>query len=323
MEWKTRVTQMLGCEYPILQGALSGLANWEFVAAVSETGAHGCLTAAVSRTPERLRQDIRSCREASSKPFSVNISVGNCPHIDEMLDVALDEGIEVVETAIYNADKYGKRVKEAGKKWVHKTATIKHALHAEDHGADAVIIVGLEGIGYKNIAQLPTMVTAVLAAQQMKVPLVIAGGIGDARGLLSALAAGADGIMMGTRFMATRECPLPERYKQNMVELSADHPQLRHRVLAEPNPREYEEVMKLRDQMPLERWLPRLEKVMLKDSDWKEAYRMWEAPVEFLGGLVSMAVGVIHDIPACKELVDRMIKDAEKQASNWQFVKVR
>lgn len=321
MKWKTRVTEMMGCEYPVLEGAYAGIGNWKFAAAVSNTGAHGTLTAATSRTPERLREDIRRCRDATDKPFSVNISVGNCPQIDEMLDVILDEGIEVVETAVYNADKYGKRIKEAGRKWIHKTATIKHALHAEYHGADAVIIVGLEGIGYKNLAQLPTMVTAVLAAQQIKVPLIIAGGIGDARGFLSVMAAGADGIMMGTRFMATTECPLPEKFKKNMVELTADHPQLRHRVLAEPDPKEYEEVMKLRDQMPLERWLPRLEKVMLKDADWKQAPRAWEMSVEYLGETVSMAVGVIHDIPPCKELVDRMITEAAEIAKGWQFIK--
>lgn len=323
MEWKTRLTEMLGCEYPILQGALSRFGNWRFAAAVSNTGAHGTLTAATSRTPERLREDIKRCRDATDKPFSVNISVGNCPHIDEMLDVILDEGIEVVETAVYNADQYGKRIKEAGRKWIHKTATIKHALHAEHQGADALIIVGLEGIGYKNMAQLPTMTTAVLAAQQIKVPLVIAGGIGDARGFLSVMAAGADAIMMGTRFMASTECPMPEKFKQNMVDLSADHPRLRHRVLAEPDPKEYEEIMKLRDQIPLERWLPRLERVMLKDSDWQEAPPMWDSPVQYFGEMVSMAVGVIHDIPSCQVLVDRMVTEADEITKGWEFLKTR
>ncbi|MEK7848402.1 MAG: nitronate monooxygenase, partial [Chloroflexota bacterium] len=147
MKWKTRVTELLGCEYPILQGALSRIGNWKFAAAVSNAGAHGCLTAAVSLTPDRLREDIRRCRDATDKPFSVNLTVGMCPHIDEMLDVCLDEGVEVIETAVFNADPIGKRVKEAGRKWVHKTATVRHALHAEKNGADALILVGLEGIG--------------------------------------------------------------------------------------------------------------------------------------------------------------------------------
>ncbi|MBN1613067.1 MAG: nitronate monooxygenase [Deltaproteobacteria bacterium] len=319
MQWKTRITELLGCEYPLLQGALSRFGYWKFVAAVCETGAHGCLTAAVSRTPERLRNDIRKCREATDKPFSVNISIGNCPHEDKMLDVILDEGIDVVETAVFNADAHGKRIKDAGRKWVHKTATVKHALHAQDQGADAVIIVGLEGIGYKNIHQLPTMVTAVEAARQIRIPLVIAGGLGDARGMLAVLATGADGVMMGTRFMATEECPVPARYKHNMIELSVNDPRLRHRVLAEPDPAEYEEVMKLRDQLPLDRWLPRLEKVMLKDEDWREAYRMWEAPAKYLGTLVSMAVGVIHDIPTCQELVRRIVTEAEALARKHPY----
>lgn len=316
MQWKSRITEMLGCEYPILQAALSGLGKWQFAAAVCNAGAHGCLTAHVSRTPERLREDIRRCRDATDKPFLVNFTVGVCS--DAMLDVILDEGIDVVETAAYIGDQYGKRIKEAGRKWIHKTATVKHALHAEHQGADAVIIVGLEGIGVKNIDQLPTMITAVLAAREIKVPFVIAGGIGDGHGLLSAMGAGADGIMMGTRFMATEESPLGQRHKQNMVELSADHPQLRHRVLGEPNPKEYEEIMKLRDKMPLDKWLSRYEKVMLKDSDSKEAHGMSEAPLEYWSTMVSMAVGVIDDIPTCKELVGRMVTQAEDIAGRWQ-----
>jgi nitronate monooxygenase len=314
MQWKSRITELLGCDYPLLQGALSRFGHWKFVAAVAETGAHGCLTAAVSRTPERLREHIRKCREATARPFSVNISIGNCPREEEMLEVILDEGIEVIETAVYNADAFGKRIKDAGRKWVHKTATVKHALHAQEQGADAVILVGLEGIGYKNIAQLPTMITAVEAARRLSIPFAIGGGLGDARGMLAVLAAGADGVMMGTRFMATVECSVPNRYKRNMVELSVDHPRLRHRVLAEPDPAEYEEVMKLRTELPLDRWLPRLERVMLKDKDWREAYRMWEAPVDYLGNLVSMAVGVIHDIPTCQELVQRIVTEAEELA---------
>jgi len=100
MKWKTGLTELLNCDYPILQGALSRIGNWKFAAAVSETGAHGCLTAAVSMTPEKLREDIRRCKDATDKDFSVNITVGMCPHIDEMLDVCLEEGIEVIETAV-------------------------------------------------------------------------------------------------------------------------------------------------------------------------------------------------------------------------------
>ncbi len=321
MKWKTRLTELLGCEYPIMQGALSRIGNWKFAAAVSEAGAHGCITAAVSLTPEQLRRDIRSYREVTDKPFSVNLTVGMCPHIDEMLEVCLEEGVEVIETSVYNADKYGKRIKEAGRKWIHKTATIRHALHAEKQGADAVIIVGLEGIGFKNISQLPTMTTIAWAARQIKIPIVAAGGIGDARTFLAALALGAEGVMMGTAFMATKECPISEHYKENIIKAYPDNPELRYRVLAPPNPKDYEEIMKKRDEMPLEKWLPALERVMLKYDDWKLAPEMWKEDYERLSGLMSFAVTYIDHIPTVKEFVESIIKGAEEIIASWQFLK--
>jgi nitronate monooxygenase len=304
-----------------LQGALSRIGNCKFAAAVSETGAHGCLTAAVSLTPEKLREDIRRCREATSKPFEVNLTVGMCPHIDEMLKVCLDEDIEVIETAVGSADDLGKRIKDAGRKWIHKTATLKHALHAEKSGADAVIIVGLEGIGFKNISQLPTMTTIAWAARHVKIPIIAGGGIGDARTFLGALALGAEGVMMGTAFMATQECPISERAKQNMVKAFPDHPQLRHAVLSPPNPRDYEEVMKKRDEMRLEKWLPALERVMLKQDDWKVAPEAWREDYERGSSMMSFAVAYIDRIPTVKEFVAGIISDAEDIVKSWQFLK--
>ena len=321
MEWKTRVTELLGCEYPILQGALSRIGNWKFAAAVSNSGAHGCLTAAVSLTPDRLRDDIRRCRDATDKPFSVNITIGMCPHIDEMLEVCLEEEVEVIETAVFNADPYGKRIKEAGRKWIHKTATLRHALHAEKQGADAIILVGLEGIGFKNVSQLPTMTSIAWAARHIKVPLIAAGGIGDARTFLGALALGADGVMMGTAFMATQECPISDRFKERMIQASPDNPYLRTTVLAPPNPKDYEEVMKKRHEMPLERWLTALERVMLKHSDWELAPEMWNEDYDRLSSLMSFAVAYIDHIPTVKEFVDNIIHGAEEILNSWQFLR--
>ncbi len=321
MKWKTRVSELLDCEYPVLQGALSRIGNWKFAAAVSDAGAHGCLTAAVSMTPEKLRDDIRRCRDATDKAFSVNITVGMCPHIDEMLDVTLQEGVEVIETAVFSADKYGKRIKEAGRKWVHKTATIKHALHAEKQGADAVIIVGLEGIGFKNISQLPTMTTIAWAARKMKVPVIASGGIGDAHTFLGALALGAEGVMMGTAFMATKECPISDRFKEKMAQAFPDNPYLRTTVLAPPNSSDYEEVMKKRDEMPLENWLTALERVMLKHDDWQLAPEMWNEDYDRLSSLMSFAVTYIDQIPTVKEFVDNIIGGARKIIDDWQFLK--
>jgi nitronate monooxygenase len=321
MKWKTALTELLNCDYPILQGALSRIGNWKFAAAVSETGAHGCLTAAVSMTPEKLREDIRRCKDATDKDFSVNITVGMCPHIDDMLDVCLDEGIEVIETAVFTADEYGKRIKDAGRKWIHKTATLKHALHAEKQGADAVMLVGLEGIGFKNILQLPTMTTVAWAARHIKVPIIAAGGIGDARTFLGALALGAEGVMMGTAFMATKECPISDRFKEKMVNAFPDNPHLRHRVLAPPNPGDYEDVMKKRGDMPLPNWLTALERVMLKHDDWEIAPEMWNEDYDRLSSMMSFGVTYVDYIPTVKEFVETIIEGAENIINSWEFLK--
>ena len=321
MKWKTRLTELLNCDYPILQAALSRIGNWKFAAAVSEAGAHGCLTAAVSMTPEKLREDIRRCKDATDKDFSVNITVGMCPHIDEMLDVVLDEGIEVIETAVFTADEYGKRIKDAGRKWIHKTATLKHALHAQKQGADALILVGLEGIGFKNIQQLPTMTTIAWASRHINVPIIAAGGIGDARTFLGSLALGAEGVMMGTAFMATRECPISDRFKEKMVNAFPDNPHLRNRVLAPPNPGAYEAVMKKRDEMPLPNWLTALERVMLKHDDWEIAPEMWNEDYDRLSSMMSFGVTYVDKIPTVKEFVDNIIEGADNIINGWEFLK--
>ncbi len=235
MEWKTRITELLGCRYPILQGAFGSYGTWQLAAAVAETGAHGLITATTSRTPEKLRQDIRKCRAATGKSFGVNLTIGLCPQIEEMLEVCIDEGVPV-ETAADKPDSLAPRIKAAGVKWVHKAARVKDARHAENLGADAVILVGLEGVGIKNPEQLPTLTTITWGRREIHVPLIAAGGIGDARGFLGALGMGADGIMMGTAFMATRECPISDAAKERMVRASPDDFRIRGQVLETINP---------------------------------------------------------------------------------------
>jgi nitronate monooxygenase len=242
-------------------------------------------------------------------------------YIDEMLEVCLEEGIGVIETAVFSADEYGKRIKEAGRKWVHKTATLKHALHAQKAGADAIILVGLEGIGFKNIRQLPTMTTIAWAAKHINIPIIAAGGIGDARTFLGALALGAEGVMMGTAFMATKECPISEKFKNRMVTAFPDNPHFRTTVLAPPNPKNYEEVMKKRGEMPLENWLTALERVMLKHDDWEVAPEMWNEDYDRLSSLMSFAATYVDDTPTVKEFIDNIINGADEIISGWEFVK--
>lgn len=315
MEWKTRITEMFGCKYPILEGAYAGFGNWEFAAACAEAGVHGLITASTSRTPEKLREDIRKCRKATSGSFGVNLSFGICPRIEEMLEVCIEEKVPV-ETAIYKPDSLAPRIKESGLPWIHKTARVKDSLHAEELGADAVIVVGLEGVGFKNPEQLPTFINITWGAPQFKVPFVAAGGIGDARGLLGALAMGADGIMMGTAFMATIECPTNKASKLDMVKSRPDNPKLRWRVLSHASPKDYAEVMQKRGDLPLEQWLPMLERIQPTVKDWEGDPRVPEQ-----SRVGSLAVGVIKSVPTVKEFIDNMIKEAEELAEKWEWIR--
>lgn len=317
MEWKTRITELLGCKYPILQGAYGAFGDWKFAAAVAETGAYGVLTASTSRTPEKLREDIRSLRAATDGAFGVNLSVSTLPEIDKMLEVCIEEKVQI-ETAHYKPDALVPRIKEAGLTWVHKAARIKDALHAEHLGADAVIVVGLEGAGGKNPEQLPTLITVTWGAKLFKVPFVAAGGIADARGFLGALAMGADGITMGTAFMATKECPTNEASKVAMAESRPDNPRLLFRVMTPPNPKDYAEALKKRNEMPVTEWLRLLEDLQPKNADYPGP-----ADVPQTTAVGSLAVGAINSVLTCKELIGGIIREAEELVDSWQFIKTR
>jgi len=309
-----------------LEGGLSSFGYPELAASISNAGAHGTITAGSFGKPESLRKGIRKYRELSDKPFSVNISITHCRDEEGMLKVVLEEEVPVLETAVYLADSFGKRAHDAGLKWIHKVATVKHAVHAQEAGADAVIMVGLEGIGKKNINQLTTMTSLFWAEKFIDIPFVISGGLGNAAGFLGALAMGADGIMMGTRFLATKECIIQDKYKQAMVKLAPDNLELKHRCLNTPDPEAYNELMKLReDGMPMEKWIPKATALFLKSDKWKSAaYKGPERSgedLERVSTLFSEAVAAIDDIPTCKELIDSIIKGAEEMLDSFEFLK--
>ncbi len=317
MEWKTRVTELLGCKYPILEGAYAGFGNWQFAAAVAEAGAHGLITASVSRTPERLREDIKKCRDATDGSFGVNLSIGICPQIEGMLEVCIEEAVQV-ETAVYRPDALAARIKEGGLKWIHKAARVKDALHAESLGADAVIVVGIEGVGFKSPEQLSTLINVTWGARQFKVPFIAAGGIGDASGLLGSLGMGADGIMMGTAFMATKECPTNEASKVDMVDSSPDNPRLRFRVMSHADPKAYAEVLSKRSELPLDQWLPLLERIQPTEADYPGPANVPQA-----SRVGSLAIGVIDSVPTVKEFIDNIIRAAEETVGKWEFLKAK
>lgn len=326
MKWKTRITELLDCKYPIMEGGLSGIGTWEFAAAVSETGAVGCLTAAIYKTPEGLRDAIRKLKGATKNHFTINISIGMCPSIHEMLDVCIEEKVPSIETAAYKPDEYADQIKKSGIPWIHKGATVEFVKHAEKLGADAVVLVGLDGYGFKNIRQLPTFTSIAWARKQIGVPLLAAGGIGDSHTMLSAMVAGADGVYLGSAIMATKECPLSDKIKENMVKATPDHPDLIRELLAPPKPEDYQEIMALRGKIPFEKWIPALERVMLKHHEWKDTPPMWEqgeklkddpdAAIPSLGtrpkGPFSFACAYVDRIVTVKEFIDNMVKGAEE-----------
>jgi nitronate monooxygenase len=319
MKWRNRVTELLGSKYPIIQGAFGEFGVAALAAPVSEAGGFGIITASALRTPEGLRREIAKARSMTDKPFGVNLSIGLCPHIDEMREVAIEEKVPVIFTSAYRAEEHGKRIKAAGLKWVHKVATIHHALAAERQGADAVVIVGLEGIGFKNVSQLPTLITITTAARMLKVPLIAAGGIGDARGFVAALAMGAEGVYIGTAFIATKECPISDDYKQALIQSQPWEPGIRNRALAPPDSEDYEKVMMDKDAQPKDEWLIRLERVVgFKQSpDFKID---WEAEVADPGEALkvtgpSLAVGVIDRVMSVKEFIDSLVQGAEDMLS--------
>ncbi|MDY6855708.1 MAG: nitronate monooxygenase [Thermodesulfobacteriota bacterium] len=323
MEWKTKITEMLGIEYPIIQGSYGGFGTSEIAAPVSEAGGLGMITASALKTPEGLRDDIKKARSKTDKPICVNLTVGMCPHIDEMREVAIDEGIPVVETSAFQATDHGKLLKKAGVKWIHKVATVKHAIVAERQGADAIVIVGMEGIGFKSVDQLPTLTSITWAAKQIKTPLIAAGGIGDARGFLASLAMGAEAAYLGTAFMCTKECPIPNRHKQFLADVAPSDPKIMKKVLSPPDPKDLEKVMKLKGKIPHSEWLMKLERVLLKeDPDYHELPEEINEEVLMLAP-GSLAVSGLDQVLTAKELIDSIIQGAEEILQKGVFANIR
>ncbi len=311
MEWKTKLTELLGIRYPIIQGSFAGFGDSRLATAVSDAGGLGMITAGALKTPENLQKDIKRARSITDRPIAVNLTVGTCPYIDEMRDVVIGEKIPVVETSAYNAKEHGKKLKEAGIVWIHKVATVEHALVAAKQGADAVVIVGIEGTGFKSIRQLPISTAIPMAVNQMDVPVVAAGGIGSGRGLLSAFALGACGIYMGTAFMATKECPIPEGYKKRLVELSPADPEIRDKVLAPPDPEKVKKVMEKRGRVDEHEWLSQVESALAKEPEVGRVEQTRDTFEVLKLSPGSLAVGFLEKICTVGELIDEIIREAE------------
>jgi NAD(P)H-dependent flavin oxidoreductase YrpB (nitropropane dioxygenase family) len=298
MEWKTRITEMIGIRYPIMEGALAVIGTADLAAPVSEAGGLGTITAWTLRTPERLREEICKLRSMTDKPFAVNLSPAMDPGLDAMREAAIDERVPVIETAGSRAAHHGVPVKEAGLIWIHKVQTVQHALAAEHDGADAVCIMGAEGAGLKSRLIIPTLVSVPMAVRRLKIPVIAAGGIGDARGFLAALAMGAEAVQLGTVFCAVRECPLAEHHKQALVAADPFDPKWRDPILATPTA---DDVRKLREATDTK-------EVMLAAARAEST----GIPKEAGTGALSLAIGFIDHIQTVSELIDGIIGEAEE-----------
>ena len=224
MKFDNELTRMTGITYPIIQGAFGwpGTGTSKIAVPVSEAGALGILTTICYKNPDEFQEDVKKALAETDKPIAVNFTImkgtkyTNEYHKD-YIRITLDEGIKTVFTSAYDGSYIGKIFKDAGCTWFHKCATIRHAVSIAGKGVDGVVIVGLEGTGYKSPEQNTTLVNMTNARRLIKAPLIAAGGIGDARGFVAALAMGASGIYMGTSFMATREFQVGDKLKNKIV----------------------------------------------------------------------------------------------------------
>ncbi|MHA6765784.1 NAD(P)H-dependent flavin oxidoreductase [Sphingobium ummariense] len=311
---QTRITQLFGIQYPIVQGGMHFVGKAELAAAVSEAGGLGILTALTQRTPADLAAEIDRCRAMTDKPFGVNLTflpVVNAPDYPGYLRVICEKGIPVVETAGNNPVEHLPALKAAGVKVIHKCTSIRHALKAQDIGCDAVSVDGFECGGHPGEDDVPGLILLPLAAKALSVPFIASGGMADGKSLVAALALGADGINLGTRFVATQEAPVHERVKQAIVAAGERDTRLIMRPL-----RNTERVLRnpAVDQIiDTERALG--DRIRFEDIAEQVAgvyYRiMVDGDVDAGAWSCGMVAGLIDDVPTVRELIDRIVAEAK------------
>jgi nitronate monooxygenase len=310
---KTRLTELLGIETPIICGGMMRVGTAELAAAASNAGALGVMTALTLPTPELLRAEIEKCRTLTDKPFGVNLTVGvvaTAVNYDDYLDVILDSGVKIVETAGRSPEPFMERFKAHGVKVIHKCVAVRHALKAERIGVDVVSIDGFECAGHPGEQDVGGLVLFPAATQALKIPVVASGGIADGRGLVAALALGCEGINMGSRFMVTREAPIHEGIKQKIVEMDENQTRLIFRS--------YKNTARVyRNSIADE-----VAEIEAAGGDFAQVHHLvsganqekaWSTgDIEAGMVTVGMCGGLINDIPSCEQLVKNIIADAEQ-----------
>ena len=313
---KTRVTEMLGIRYPIVQGGMQWVGRAELAAAVSNAGGLGTLTALTQPTPQALRLEIERCRGMTDQPFAVNLTIlpsVTPPPYAQFLDAALSNGIRIIETAGNSPKELIAMIKAAGAKIVHKCTSVRHALSAERAGVDIVSIDGFECAGHPGEEVVPGLILIPLAAMALKIPVIASGAMADGRGLAAALALGAEGVNMGTRFCATKEAPIHENIKRALVKATERDTQLIFTTLHNTG-----RVLKnaVSDQVVAIEHRPggcKFEDLrhLVVGARGRAALESGDTH----GGLIwaGQSVGLIDDIPSCAELMARIVAECRER----------
>jgi NAD(P)H-dependent flavin oxidoreductase YrpB (nitropropane dioxygenase family) len=309
---KTRFTELFGIKHPIVQGGMQWVGRAELVAAVSNAGALGILTALTQPSPDELRREIARVRQMTDRPFGVNLTIlptlKPVPY-DEYLEAIIDSGVKILETAGRSPKPYMEKVKRAGIKVIHKATSVRHARSAEALGVDVVSIDGFECAGHPGEDDVPGLVLFPRAAEELKIPVIASGGIADARGLVAALALGCEGVNMGTRFLATQEAPIHDAVKQRILSADERSTKLIFRTLKNTS-RVFSNSVAERI-LEMEAAGKQIDEIGPIASGQKGRRVYEEGDLEAGVWAASLCIGLIHDVPTVDELVSRMVREAE------------
>ena len=311
---KTQITELFGIEHPIIQGGMHYVGFAELAAAVSNAGGLGIITGLTQGTPEKLDAEIKKCQALTDKPFGVNLTFlpsMTPPDYPGLIDVIINNGVKVVETAGRNPAVYMPAMKDAGIKVIHKCTSVRHSIKAQDIGCDAVSVDGFECGGHPGEDDIPNFILLPRAADELEIPFVASGGMADARSLVAAMALGAEGMNMGTRFIATEDAPVHQNVKEAIVNASELDTRLIMRSLTNT-----ERVLN----NPAVESLMAKEKAMGDDLKFEDIIDevagvypkvMMDGEPEAGAWSCGMVAGLVSDIPTVKELIDRIMSEAE------------
>ncbi len=312
---KTKITEMFDIEHPVIQGGMHYVGFAEMASAVANAGGLGIITGLTQKTPDDLAKEIAKCHEMTDKPFGVNLTFlpgFQEPDYPGYIKAIVEGGVKIVETAGRSPEAYMPDLKGAGIKVIHKCTSVRHSLKAEKIGCDAVSVDGFECGGHPGEDDIPNMILLPRAAEELSIPFVASGGMGNGQQLAAALSMGADGINMGTRFIATKEAPVHQNVKEALVAASELDTELimrplrnTERVLANDAVQKILEKEKaLGDEIQITDIMDEVAGVYPKI--------MQEGTMDAGAWSCGMVAGLIHDIPTCKDLVERIVSDAEE-----------